>query len=142
MKEWTQLRSVCKMLVITVATYDRKCIQGTIMDPLLDERWSFSGTEQLFRLMSAWLNPDWDMADQTPLPDPLACHLAQDTVAKHTPQARFYLQVLFEQNSTWQGTLRWVEKNRMVQFRSALELIRLMDSALSEQVVVVADRAE
>ena len=82
------------------------------------------------------------MADQAPLPDPLACHLAQDTVPKHTPQARFYLQVLFEQNSTWQGTLRWVEKNRMVQFRSALELIRLMDSTLSEQVVVVADRAE
>lgn len=112
-----------------------------MMDPLLDERWTFSGTEQLFRLMFAWLNPTLDMADQALLSDALDRQVAQGA-AKHTPQARFYLQVLFEQNNTWQGTLHWVEKSRMVQFRSALEFMRLMDSALSEQVEVVTYQAE
>lgn len=47
-------------------------------------------------------------------------------------QATFELQVLFRQHSSWQGTLRWREKDAEQSFRSVLELIYLMDSALHD----------
>lgn len=41
----------------------------------------------------------------------------------------FNISVLFRKNATWQGTLKWVEGGREVTFRSALELIKLIDGA-------------
>ena len=44
--------------------------------------------------------------------------------------ATFEMRVLFRQNASWQGELLWLEKNTRQSFRSVLELITLMDSAL------------
>jgi len=44
----------------------------------------------------------------------------------------FEVSVKFMQNSTWQGQIHWVEKNQKQSFRSALEMIKLMDEALTE----------
>ncbi len=45
--------------------------------------------------------------------------------------ATFSIRVLFRQNASWQGSVRWIEGEREESFRSALELVFLMDSALS-----------
>ena len=45
--------------------------------------------------------------------------------------AKFIIQVKFRQNATWQGTICWVEKNKTQNFRSELEMIKLMDEAIS-----------
>ena len=47
-------------------------------------------------------------------------------------EATFYLRVIFRQNASWQGSVTWLEENREESFRSALELIWLIDSALRE----------
>lgn len=44
----------------------------------------------------------------------------------------FIVQITHQQNATWQGTITWVDKGRTENFRSALELIRLIDSTVSE----------
>jgi len=44
----------------------------------------------------------------------------------------FEISVKFMQNSTWQGQIHWVEKNKKQNFRSALEMLKLMDEALTE----------
>ena len=44
----------------------------------------------------------------------------------------FEISVKFMQNSTWQGEIHWVEKNQKQNFRSALEMLKLMDEALAE----------
>ena len=44
----------------------------------------------------------------------------------------FVLKILNRQNSTWQGTVTWVEENKTQNFRSALELLKLIDGALDE----------
>lgn len=44
----------------------------------------------------------------------------------------FAVQVQYRQHATWQGTVFWVEKNETQQFRSALELLKLIDGALEE----------
>ena len=48
-------------------------------------------------------------------------------------QATFEVQILFRQHTSWQGVLYWKEQHREQNFRSVLELILLMDSALREK---------
>jgi len=45
-------------------------------------------------------------------------------------RATFELQVLFRQHSSWQGVVIWRERKMEQSFRSVLELVVLMDSAL------------
>ena len=44
----------------------------------------------------------------------------------------FEITVKFRQNATWQGQILWAEKNLKQNFRSVLEMLKLMDEALTE----------
>jgi len=46
----------------------------------------------------------------------------------------FEINVKFRQNATWQGQILWVEKNLKQNFRSVLEMLKLMDEALTDPV--------
>jgi len=43
----------------------------------------------------------------------------------------FKMKILFRQHASWQGSVSWLEGSKNQPFRSALELIMLMNSALS-----------
>ena len=45
--------------------------------------------------------------------------------------ATFALKVLFRQNTSWQGSVSWLEGGREESFRSVLELLFLLDSAVT-----------
>ncbi|NLU32009.1 MAG: hypothetical protein GXX04_05250 [Clostridiaceae bacterium] len=45
-------------------------------------------------------------------------------------KATFLIKVLLRQNATWQGKIQWIEKNKTQNFRSDLEMLKLMDDAL------------
>lgn len=45
-------------------------------------------------------------------------------------KATFVVRVQQRQNSTWQGTVSWVDAKAQLHFRSTLELLGLIDSAL------------
>ena len=49
--------------------------------------------------------------------------------------ATFEMRVLFRQHASWQGELLWLERDARQSFRSALELITLMDSALRAEKI-------
>lgn len=42
------------------------------------------------------------------------------------------MKILDQQNASWQGTVTWVEERQEQRFRSALELIKLIDGAIDE----------
>ena len=44
----------------------------------------------------------------------------------------FEITVRYRQNATWQGQIHWIDKNRKQNFRSVLEMLKLMDEALDE----------
>lgn len=44
--------------------------------------------------------------------------------------ATFIIDIKSKENHSWQGKLTWVETTKVVNFRSALELIKIIDSAL------------
>lgn len=60
-----------------------------------------------------------------PLPDPPAI-----VMPKTGKLATLELHILFRQNSSWQGSILWAEGKKKQHFRSVLELIFLIDSAL------------
>lgn len=45
----------------------------------------------------------------------------------------FVIEVKSQENHSWQGTITWVEGKRKEHFRSALEMIRLIDSTLNKE---------
>lgn len=47
-------------------------------------------------------------------------------------RATFQLRILFRQNASWQGSVIWAEGRREESFRSVLELLFLMNSALEQ----------
>lgn len=51
-------------------------------------------------------------------------------------QSTFVIKILNKQHSTWQGSITWVEEQRIENFRSALELLKLIDGALEEEIKV------
>lgn len=48
-------------------------------------------------------------------------------------KASFIVRVNSRQNATWQGSISWTEKGVTKHFRSALELLKLIDSALGDE---------
>ena len=53
-----------------------------------------------------------------------------ETEAQYGKKATFMLRIVLRQNTSWQGSVTWLEGNRSQSFRSVLELLLLMDSAL------------
>ena len=48
----------------------------------------------------------------------------------------FVVTILSSQNSTWQGTVTWVDQKKTQPFRSMLEMIKLIDSVVNEDAPV------
>lgn len=61
-------------------------------------------------------------------------HMNSDRVwEKRGDEGTFIVHVKYRQNSTWQGEVVWVENNERQYFRSALELLKLIDGAMEQK---------
>lgn len=49
---------------------------------------------------------------------------------QHGEIGTFVIRVQHRQHSSWQGRVTWLEEDETVYFRSALELLKLIDGAL------------
>lgn len=56
----------------------------------------------------------------------------EHVTSKSGDKATFVVHVKYRQNATWQGSVVWADKNKTCNFRSALELLKLIDSALDQ----------
>lgn len=53
-------------------------------------------------------------------------------INQHKKSNSFMIMIKDTQNNTWQGTIDWIEGHQQQCFRSALEMIKLIDSAMSK----------
>lgn len=53
-----------------------------------------------------------------------------ELLRRHGELGTFVVKVQHKQNSSWQGRITWMEKNRTLCFRSAWELLKLIVSAV------------
>ncbi len=54
----------------------------------------------------------------------------EELLSKHGDLGSFIIRVQHRQNSSWQGRVTWMEKDQTMNFRSVLELIKLIESAI------------
>ena len=47
----------------------------------------------------------------------------------------FIVHIISQENSTWQGQVTWLNKEDTMNFRSFLELVKLMDAAMAEEAI-------
>ena len=129
-----------KTSIVRIYSYEDKNIQGVINNPFYGEGLVFKNLTQFLLIMEqimddlkfpqAAVQPHRFKAGKKP-PEPII----QEPLTSQAVLATFKVKVLFRQSASWQGTLSWVEGRQESSFRSALELIRLMDSALPQPAV-------
>lgn len=54
-------------------------------------------------------------------------------VSKDKKGGTFVVHIDYCENSTWQGEVLWADRNERKKFRSTLELLKLIDSALEDE---------
>lgn len=56
----------------------------------------------------------------------------EEMLERHGDMGTFVIRVQHRQHSSWQGRVTWLEEDKSVYFRSALELIKIIDGALDQ----------
>ena len=120
--------------VVCVDTYCRGAVSGRLYNPYLPDGAEFASLLDFFRQMEDLLDamqfPQSFTAARRFSQPPPRPERTPGTAAQEGGAATFLVRVLFRQNASWQGSVAWLEGRREESFRSALELVLLMDSAL------------
>lgn len=122
--------------MICVDSYDNGIPVGRFYNPACSEGIPFQSLSQLLVKME-------DLLDGMSLPQSFTVARTfsrQDTDSEERDVsagaerkgrlATFAVRILFRQNASWQGSVSWLEGEREESFRSVLELVLLMDSAM------------
>lgn len=51
----------------------------------------------------------------------------------------FFITIRDTQNHTWQGTIEWINTQKKQEFRSALEMMKLIDSTIEKDEDLYTD---
>ena len=122
--------------VVCVDGYENKALSGRFYNPYCEAGESFESLTQMLLKIDDMLNemrlPQSFTAVRTFAPGGGGLSKNTPAVAAHEGKlATFSVRILFRQNASWQGSVTWLEGGQEQSFRSVLELIFLMDSALS-----------
>lgn len=121
--------------LISIDDYKDRIPVGKLSNPGVEAAIPFYGTMQFLDQMEKLL-------DGLQFPEAFAqirkfrTDVAVRTMTEFQPReysgqiATFHLRVLFRQNASWQGSILWLEGKQEESFRSVLELLMMMDSAL------------
>jgi len=126
--------------IIRVERYDNKNPEGTVYNLYYGVEVPFENLTRLLLLME-------DLMDELDCPQ-ASVKSRRFGIERKQPErysipdlpdkpetealATFRVKVLFRQGASWQGKIEWMEEGMETSFRSALELVKLMDSALPQ----------
>lgn len=121
---------------LCVDSYERGVMRGRWYNPGLEGGGrSFESLAQFLTgaeaLFDAGNFPQSYMAKRVFVPIPeMAAPGNLDLSSQTGKRGTFMIRLLFRQHASWQGCVTWIESSSEQTFRSALELILLIDSAL------------
>ena len=122
--------------VVCIDCYENSEPRGRYYNPYLPQGRNFSSLVGFLKSMEDTLDamqlPQSFTAARSfaPPPEQQAGYFPASE-AREGKVATFSLRILFRQNASWQGSVTWLEGGLEQSFRSALELVLLMDSAIS-----------
>lgn len=127
------------VVTLRVTSYRDRCLKGILNGALFNGNRMFGSAIELLCQLEAAM-------DQVKLPqrnEGIRVFRATEQLAREetglmaeekTPAiASFQISIMFRQNATWQGYLFWVDQGMEAHFRSVLELLKLIDNALSNE---------
>lgn len=124
--------------VICVDSYEDRVPRGKLFNPALEKGKPFESLMQFLLEME-------DLLNEMQFPQPFMVTRRFSAQNSGVPPAHpeegplagklatFAVKVIFRQNASWQGCVTWLEGGEEESFRSALELLFLMDSAMSDR---------
>ena len=121
-------------------------LSGRMYHPYSDEQMNFSSPDVIFNIMERVFDHIGFPQASSKLRSfgknkkPENCNgaeaekLMQEDIlsVQKGSKGTFVVHVKSRQNATWQGKITWAEKNLSRNFRSVLELLKLIDSAIDE----------
>lgn len=128
--------NIYRTTMIFVDSFENNVMKGSFYNPFMESNESFCGLMDLLVKLE-------NMLDRMRFPDSTTIIRSfgkggeTDTGPGEPKRIRvgakatFSLRVLFRQNSSWQGSLTWHEGRVDQNFRSVLEMVMLMDDALT-----------
>lgn len=121
---------------ICIDSYDSMIPEGRIYNPFKNGGESFKGTVDMLCKMETLLDSMNYPQSFNILRGFSSCCSAEAVPLaeeeKSGKAATFSVRILFRQNASWQGSVTWLEGGAEESFRSVLELLFLMNSALTE----------
>lgn len=121
--------------MICIDSYDQQILKGRMYNAYWENGIEFVGVMDLLRKMEKMLEqintPQAFSAKRSFSPNMVERPTLYTDQNKRSGQiATFMIRLLFRQNASWQGSVTWCEGRMEESFRSVLELLLLMDSAL------------
>ena len=120
-------------------------IRGRLYFPVYDEYRHFESLTSMVREMDSYLNTlrlprkthDFrSFQSKTAAQQEKGRDVIVNAKDYKTPEsgnkATFVIKIKFRQNATFQGSIQWIDKNKTRNFRSDLEMLKLIDEAISE----------
>ena len=129
----------CRRTTVCIDSYENGVPAGRMYNRYLPEGKAFYGVTQFLLEMEKMFNDTGfpkaftELRRFTAPPDTKAAFTAAEQ--KKGALATFTVRILFRQNASWQGSVIWENGRQEQYFRSVLELILLMDSALEYEDV-------
>lgn len=134
------------MYTVCVDSYDNQNIKGNFINNYYGEEFSYNSTVELLFKMEELMNkigsPKKYEKDRSFIPDKTESNdnnndmpvnrLVQSNgfneYNKKGKIATFYIKIRFRQNSSWQGSVTWLEGGKTQDFRSVFELLKIINS--------------
>ena len=124
-----------KTYVICIDSYEDKVLRGRIFNILHGSSVAFKSTVDMLLKLEALVDEvklvQSYAAKRVFTPNTLTHSAGEAASVTDGSLATFSLKLLFRQNASWQGSVLWCEGDSEETFRSVLELLLLMDNALS-----------
>lgn len=135
MKQWG---NAYRTTVVCVDSYDEHVLRGRLYNPHQPEGIAFRSAMEFLLRMEDLLDDmhfpqSFSAVRSFGAPPERTAALPPAAERQEGQRATFAVRVLFRQNASWQGSLTWLEEGKEESFRSVLELLLLMHSALDPE---------
>ncbi len=124
--------------VVCVDSYNEKVMKGRIYNPYFEGNIRFNGLMSFILAMEELLDEmkypqAYEQRRSFEPPDIHMTDKGHELTDVRGERETFGVKIFFRQNASWQGTILWKERGREQSFRSVLELVLLMNSALQKK---------
>lgn len=115
---------------IAVNSSDRGLMAGSVRNAFINQLTEFKGTISLADAMVHLFQVGIGDTDRNPEKEKVVSEAIWEAYRMGGERATFLIKILYRQHSSWQGIIYWRETGEKQAFRSFMEMVFLMASAL------------